>query len=170
MADASCRPTLCLNPPNQYSLNYRLYLVPFASRLKFPTKIKAQLIGNAGDLHKPVVSLPKGKRDSCLSVLGKSLLISGVPTLGSVEVAFSADDTLLNGIYDVSEAFEFGIQLFYLGALLTFLGVGTFFVVRQILIRRELENAAKELQVIIEFLFPSTFRLLRGLPHVKSYT
>lgn len=38
------------------------------------------------------------------------------------------------------------MQVLYLGALLALLGAGSFLVVRQILIRRELENAAKELQ------------------------
>jgi tetratricopeptide (TPR) repeat protein len=36
-------------------------------------------------------------------------------------------------------------QVLYLGALLSFLGAGSFLVVRQVLLRRELEAAAKEL-------------------------
>ena len=48
---------------------------------------------------------------------------------------------------EIGEGLEFGVQLIYLGALLALLGVGSFLVVRQVLIRRELESAAKELQV-----------------------
>jgi hypothetical protein len=48
---------------------------------------------------------------------------------------------------EIGAGLEFGVQLIYLGALLSLLGVGSFLVVRQILIRRELESAAKELQV-----------------------
>jgi len=63
------------------------------------------------------------------------------------EVAFGSEEARPNAVYEVSELFEFGIQLIYLGALISLLGIGSFFVVRQIVIRRELENAAKELQV-----------------------
>jgi len=41
---------------------------------------------------------------------------------------------------------ETGVVALYLGGVLVFLGAGSFFVVRQVLIRRELENAAKDLQ------------------------
>ncbi|KAH9288412.1 hypothetical protein KI387_032529, partial [Taxus chinensis] len=61
-------------------------------------------------------------------------------------VAFASEEATSNEVYVVGEIFEFGIQLIYLGALLALLGIGSFFVVRQILVRRELENAAKELQ------------------------
>jgi len=45
----------------------------------------------------------------------------------------------------VSEGLETPIQLLYLLALLAFLSVGAFLVVRQVLIRRELDEAAKGL-------------------------
>jgi len=48
---------------------------------------------------------------------------------------------------EMGQGLEFGVQLIYLGALLALLGVGSFLVVRQVLIRRELESAAKDLQV-----------------------
>lgn len=48
-------------------------------------------------------------------------------------------------MYDVSEGLETPIQLIYLLALLGFLAVGAYFVVRQVLIRRELDEAAKGL-------------------------
>lgn len=46
---------------------------------------------------------------------------------------------------DLSEGLETPVQLIYLAALLGFLVVGAFLVVRQVLIRRELEEAAKVL-------------------------
>lgn len=62
------------------------------------------------------------------------------------EVAHSSE---LRGdmIYEIGELFELGIQLSYLLILLGLLGVGTFFVIRQVLVRRELDLSAKELQV-----------------------
>lgn len=53
----------------------------------------------------------------------------------------------MNPVYEVGELFELGIQLSYLLLLLGLLGVGTFFVIRQVLVRRELDLSAKELQV-----------------------
>lgn len=47
----------------------------------------------------------------------------------------------------VSAVLEASVLLLYLGGLLVLLAFGTFLVVRQVLVRRELENAAKELQV-----------------------
>ncbi|CAK9232524.1 unnamed protein product [Sphagnum jensenii] len=47
---------------------------------------------------------------------------------------------------EVGALLEVSVQFIYLGALLALLGVGSFLVVRQVLIRRELESAAKELQ------------------------
>ncbi|CAL1404348.1 unnamed protein product [Linum trigynum] len=49
-------------------------------------------------------------------------------------------------LYEVGALFELGIQLSYLLLLLALLGVGTFFVIRQVLVRRELDLSAKELQ------------------------
>lgn len=48
---------------------------------------------------------------------------------------------------EIGQGLEFGVQLIYLGALLALLGVGSFLAVRQVLVRRELESAAKDLQV-----------------------
>ena len=48
-------------------------------------------------------------------------------------------------LYQVSEGLETPIQLIYLLTLLGFLGAGAFLVVRQVLIRRELDEAAKQL-------------------------
>ncbi|CAL9039109.1 unnamed protein product [Musa banksii] len=66
--------------------------------------------------------------------------------LSSVEVAQSSEGTKMDMIYEIGELFELGIQLSYLLVLLGLLGVGTFFVIRQVLVRRELDLSAKELQ------------------------
>ncbi|CAI5516841.1 unnamed protein product [Closterium sp. Naga37s-1] len=72
----------------------------------------------------------------------------------AADMARAAEDVslplaLLNPTYDmVAEAapLEFSVLFLYLGGLLALLGFGTFLVVRQVLVKRELENAAKELQ------------------------
>lgn len=66
--------------------------------------------------------------------------------LSSAEVAHSSEVLRRDLVYETSELFELGIQLSYLLILLGFLGVGTFFVIRQVLVRRELDLSAKELQ------------------------
>ncbi|XP_044476051.1 tetratricopeptide repeat domain-containing protein PYG7, chloroplastic-like isoform X2 [Mangifera indica] len=60
--------------------------------------------------------------------------------------ANAGENVRTNAIYEVGEFFELGIQLLYLLLLLGLLGVGTFFVIRQVLVRRELDLSAKELQ------------------------
>lgn len=51
----------------------------------------------------------------------------------------------LTPLFDLSEGLETPVQTIYLACLLGFLSVGAFLVVRQVLIRRELEEAAKVL-------------------------
>lgn len=79
----------------------------------------------------------------CVSTfsLGQTLCLISVPG------AHASDNIKNNAVYEVGEFFELGIQLSYLLLLLGFLGVGTFFVIRQVLVRRELDLSAKELQV-----------------------
>ena len=67
--------------------------------------------------------------------------------LSTAQSAQSSVGTKLNMVYEVGELFELGIQLLYLLILLGLLGAGTFFVIRQVLVRRELDLSAKELQV-----------------------
>lgn len=67
--------------------------------------------------------------------------------LSFAQVAQSSEGARINIVYEIGELFELGIQLFYLLILLGLLGVGTFFVIRQVLVRRELDLSAKELQV-----------------------
>jgi tetratricopeptide (TPR) repeat protein len=89
----------------------------------------------------------KDKKHSLESHFWTWMFLSGFSSSSSfAEVAFASEAATPNAVYEVSELFEFGIQLIYLGALISLLGVGSFFVVRQVLVRRELENAAKELQ------------------------
>lgn len=66
--------------------------------------------------------------------------------LTSAQVAHASEDIKINAVYEIGELFELGIQLSYLLLLLGLLGAGTFFVIRQVLVRRELDLSAKELQ------------------------
>ncbi|XP_020579295.1 uncharacterized protein ycf37 isoform X2 [Phalaenopsis equestris] len=64
----------------------------------------------------------------------------------SCHVAQSSIGDKAEMVYEIGELFELGIQLTYLLILLGLLGIGTFFVIRQVLVRRELDLSAKELQ------------------------
>ncbi|KAK7343825.1 hypothetical protein VNO77_12871 [Canavalia gladiata] len=64
----------------------------------------------------------------------------------SPDVSYASGSLKMNEIYEVGELFDLSIQLLYLVLLLGLLGTGTFFVIRQILVRRELDLSAKELQ------------------------
>lgn len=76
-----------------------------------------------------------------------SVICSSLPWLAPMQVAQANEGVSANVLYEVGELFELGIQLSYLLLLLALLGVGTFFVIRQVLVRRELDLSAKELQV-----------------------
>lgn len=80
----------------------------------------------------------------CISTLS----VGQTSWLISAPAAHASDYIQANEIYEIGELFELGIQLSYLLLLLGFLGVGSFFVIRQVLVRRELDLSAKELQVI----------------------
>ncbi|XP_073158562.1 tetratricopeptide repeat domain-containing protein PYG7, chloroplastic isoform X2 [Henckelia pumila] len=75
-----------------------------------------------------------------------SVLCSSLSWLTPIQVAQASEDVRENVVYEVGELFELGIQLSYLLLLLALLGVGSFFVIRQVLVRRELDLSAKELQ------------------------
>jgi hypothetical protein len=70
-------------------------------------------------------------------------------------------------VYEVGELFELGIQLSYLLILLGLLGTGTFFVIRQVLVRRELDLSAKDLQVSM-LQINSTFVLLWPILYIPQ--
>ncbi|KAL6983169.1 hypothetical protein U1Q18_016562 [Sarracenia purpurea var. burkii] len=75
-----------------------------------------------------------------------ALSCGAISSLASADVAQASESIKMNVLYEVGELFELGIQLSYLLLLLGLLGVGTFFVIRQVLVRRELDLSAKELQ------------------------
>ncbi|VFQ86394.1 unnamed protein product [Cuscuta campestris] len=64
----------------------------------------------------------------------------------SGQVSHASEGANVNMVYETGELFELGIQLTYLLLLVALLGAGSFFVIRQVLIRRELDLSAKELQ------------------------
>jgi hypothetical protein len=65
----------------------------------------------------------------------------------SPDASYASDSVKINEMYQVGELFDLGIQLIYLLLLLGLLGAGTYYVIRQVLVRRELDLSAKELQV-----------------------
>ncbi|KAG0452696.1 hypothetical protein HPP92_025360 [Vanilla planifolia] len=65
------------------------------------------------------------------------------------QVAQSSVGEKIGPVYEIGELFELGIQLSYLVTLVGLLGLGTFFVIRQLLVRRELDLSAKELQELV---------------------
>jgi tetratricopeptide (TPR) repeat protein len=72
------------------------------------------------------------------------------PLSRGVAVCFSgtglpAAAELPNRLADVSAGLETPVQLLYLGALVVLLSGGAFLVVRQVLVRRELESTSKDL-------------------------
>lgn len=85
----------------------------------------------------------------------------------SAPVANAVENFRADAVYEIGELFELGIQLSYVFLLLGLLGVGSFFVIRQVLVRRELDLSAKELQVRAFFLL---MRLLVELTLSKANT
>ncbi|XVF63268.1 hypothetical protein PTKIN_Ptkin09bG0074100 [Pterospermum kingtungense] len=79
-------------------------------------------------------------------VVASSSLFGQALWLIPAQIANASENTGGNAVYEIGELFELGIQLSYLLLLLGLLGVGTFFVIRQVLVRRELDLSAKELQ------------------------
>lgn len=79
-------------------------------------------------------------------VVVSAFLFGQALCLISAQLANASEISGGNSIYEIGELFELGIQLSYLLLLLGLLGVGTFFVIRQVLVRRELDLSAKELQ------------------------
>ncbi|MCO5548550.1 hypothetical protein L7F22_002010 [Adiantum nelumboides] len=56
-------------------------------------------------------------------------------------------DQQINHIYsDIGAGLDISVQVLYLAALLGLVGVASYFVVKQVLIRRDLESAARDLQ------------------------
>lgn len=102
------------------------------------TLISANLDESASD---------KDVRNSKKDLISMAVFSSGSMSLLTWANPVAASEYLkMNPVYEVGELFELGIQLSYLLLLLGLLGVGTFFVIRQVLVRRELDLSAKELQ------------------------
>ncbi|XP_073043645.1 tetratricopeptide repeat domain-containing protein PYG7, chloroplastic-like isoform X2 [Primulina eburnea] len=96
-------------------------------------------------LREPFVGDDTKRVDVPLSFI-TSVLCSSLSWLSPIQVAQASEDVRENIVYEVGELFELGIQLSYLLLLLALLAVGSFFVIRQVLVRRELDLSAKELQ------------------------
>ncbi|XP_073052720.1 tetratricopeptide repeat domain-containing protein PYG7, chloroplastic-like isoform X2 [Primulina eburnea] len=96
-------------------------------------------------LREPFVSDHTERVDVPLGFI-TSVLCSSLSWLIPIQVGQASEDVRENVVYEVGELFELGIQLSYLLLLLALLGVGSFFVIRQVLVRRELDLSAKELQ------------------------
>ncbi|KAK6132407.1 hypothetical protein DH2020_033846 [Rehmannia glutinosa] len=75
-----------------------------------------------------------------------TVFCSSLSWLAPVQTAQASEGVRTNAVYEVGELFELGIQLSYLLLLLALLGFGSFFVIRQVLVRRELDLSAKDLQ------------------------
>ncbi|XP_023768192.1 tetratricopeptide repeat domain-containing protein PYG7, chloroplastic isoform X3 [Lactuca sativa] len=89
----------------------------------------------------------KDARNSKKDLISMAVFSSGSMSLLTWSNSAAASEyEKMNPVYEVGELFELGIQLSYLLLLLGLLGVGTFFVIRQVLVRRELDLSAKELQ------------------------
>lgn len=82
-----------------------------------------------------------------LIILASAFSFGSTSWLITAQVANASENVQMDTVYEIGELFELGIQLSYLLLLLGLLGVGTFFVIRQVLVRRELDLSAKELQV-----------------------
>ncbi|MED6198145.1 Tetratricopeptide repeat domain-containing protein pyg7, chloroplastic [Stylosanthes scabra] len=83
-------------------------------------------------------SSPSGATQFCKSRMTLSVV--------SPDLSYASDSVKINEIYAVGELFDLSIQLLYLLLLLGLLGVETYFVIRQVLVRRELDLSTKELQ------------------------
>jgi hypothetical protein len=75
----------------------------------------------------------------------QQLQLQQQPPLAQGHAAAAAAAAAAQPLFDSAEGLETPIQLIYLTALLGFLAAGAYLVVRQVLIRRELDEAAKAL-------------------------
>ncbi|OWM67479.1 tetratricopeptide repeat domain-containing protein PYG7, chloroplastic isoform X1 [Punica granatum] len=117
---------------------------------------KSQICQREVEVERFVLPAPKRFSGSPLNVehmnLKKPFLWFSSFSLGApawlicAQEADASEMIKVNAVYETGELFELGIQLSYLLLLLALLGVGSFFVIRQVLVRRELDLSAKELQ------------------------
>ncbi|XP_061945597.1 tetratricopeptide repeat domain-containing protein PYG7, chloroplastic-like isoform X4 [Populus nigra] len=141
--------TISSSPPLQHLHQHPHSLLPFGSHKFRPHKLSLQALFQ----HYSPPDLTNFRAGHGLNatqftnfqIHGKeSLMVSS--SSPSTEMAHAGESIKPDALYEVGELFELGIQLSYLLLLLALLGVGTFFVIRQVLMRRELDLSAKELQ------------------------
>nr|AAM93720.1 putative stress inducible protein [Oryza sativa Japonica Group] len=109
--------------------------------------MERQSIKSEADTFRPAKIQAFGMRRCSKSLLQLGTLpCCTMAWLSFAQTAQASEGTNINMVYEVGELFELGIQLSYLLILLGLLGAGTFFVIRQVLVRRELDLSAKELQ------------------------
>lgn len=154
-------PTHKCNSNSQLSASVPQWPCPTTTvnaKLKFPKKLLSfQILGREMRSFSflPLQRLDEFSsylpRDEDLTVGRKSIYTSGfsygaISWLVSEQVALASENVRINAVFEIGELFELGIQLTYLLLLLALIGVGSFFVIRQVLVRRELDLSAKELQ------------------------
>ncbi|PIN10903.1 Protein O-GlcNAc transferase [Handroanthus impetiginosus] len=128
---------------------------PTKRKFKIP-KISLQVLGKESESYSSLtmakleeVSLKLSVDEEIRRVEGPFFFVSTIlcsSLLAPVHAAQASEVIRTNPVYEVGELFELGIQLSYLLLLLALLGAGTYFVIRQVLVRRELDLSAKELQ------------------------
>lgn len=79
------------------------------------------------------------------AMASSSLTMKRRRRLGTDAVVSAAATPGIGEVYQLSEGLEMPVQLLYLTTLLGFLFVGAFVVVRQVLVKRELEETAKKI-------------------------
>lgn len=134
--------------PGNGTSTVKRFLIKSSLRQSLDEKIVKERIISATkeDLFKSL-RFNGGKEDDTYKLLSICSLLCGVPLwLGFAQIAQASEGVRTDMVYEIGELFELGIQLSYLLVLLALLGVGTFYVIRQVLVRRELDLSAKELQ------------------------
>eukprot|EP01025_Chloroclados_australasicus_P048843 TRINITY_DN5543_c0_g3_i1.p2 TRINITY_DN5543_c0_g3~~TRINITY_DN5543_c0_g3_i1.p2 ORF type:complete len:255 (+),score=28.65 TRINITY_DN5543_c0_g3_i1:94-858(+) len=116
------------------SLNIRLRLNQQRSKVS-QTKALYNKVG--------LQTQPRNTKLLIRNVLGEQFYQTQLSQALNFQVSYVNDKN--NELYSLGEGLETPVQLIYLLALLGFLVVGAYLVVRQVLIKRELEEAAKVL-------------------------
>ncbi|XP_061945599.1 tetratricopeptide repeat domain-containing protein PYG7, chloroplastic-like isoform X6 [Populus nigra] len=133
--------TISSSPPLQHLHQHPHSLLPFGSHKFRPHKLSLQALFQ----HYSPPDLTNFRAGHGLNAT-QFTNFQADTWKGVTNVAHAGESIKPDALYEVGELFELGIQLSYLLLLLALLGVGTFFVIRQVLMRRELDLSAKELQ------------------------
>ncbi|KAK7379814.1 hypothetical protein VNO78_34337 [Psophocarpus tetragonolobus] len=124
------------------AMKFRVLLQKF--QRKMPTKFVSNLFSKQSMTNEfTTKDLEDGEKS--LKWVSAFLLGQTISVI-SPDVSYATSSSRINEIYEVGELFDLSIQLIYLVLLLSLLGTGSFFVIRQVLVRRELDLSAKELQ------------------------